>query len=646
MPFEEQGAAPSNKTIKKVDMQTAALMTRQRTSSYWIALIFVAILGAIQVYFFDITFHGPDQIRDVEIARRLIHHQEWPLNGPPLFGERFNLPPGFYYLLALPLLVRDTEAAIFITFGALFALSVWYLLRVIHAQLGSRCALAYAVLAFPVFASFYTHSAWNPALVMTLSNVVLGLFISLAQQHRHDGLLLPLAAFLLVQIHPSAAPLLLGLGAYALLNYQVLLNRRTLASLLLIAGMTAVWGSQSGAVSKLLSPAPASAATASGHGWLSNLLDMDKWRDVFLMPYSAIESIQPAISGLGALTAFHLTLMLGGVLLGIVYAAKERTLRWILLTTVLWFIVSMAFLSQGAFWHLDVVHPWLAVLAAYGLARASEKASLSTGHFNALATTSLVLVVVAHLNLYLQFEKRGKYDLLLASLFFPKLEPLEYKIPGYTFKYLHEMRDGLSSRGICQDQVIGLDPMVMGNAVNRKLDAPCPSPATTGQVSQTLYFIASDQDALRFDFTKGLQAMTTVGASAIYAVRNTGALVNGKAENNVLSNKKIDYMTFLPARLAEGLTLTLPPAPETIVRVALRCGRDYPIEQQAHWKVQGAEYKKPLTTAHARYLGSNYYDLEWTLTMPASQVYGATISSTLGPLDCDVSAITRPITAH
>ena len=239
-------------------------MTRQRTSSYWIALIFVAILGAIQVYFFDITFHGPDQIRDLEIARRLIHHQEWPLNGPPLFGERFNLPPGFYYLLALPLLVRDTEAAIFITFGALFALSVWYLLRVIHAQLGSRCALAYAVLAFPVFASFYTHSAWNPALVMTLSNVVLGLFISLAQQHRHDGLLLPLAAFLLVQIHPSAAPLLLGLGAYALLNYQVLLNRRTLASLLLIAGMTAVWGSQSGAVSKLLSPAPASAAPPAG----------------------------------------------------------------------------------------------------------------------------------------------------------------------------------------------------------------------------------------------------------------------------------------------------------------------------------------------------------------------------------------------
>ncbi|MBD9393874.1 hypothetical protein [Acidovorax sp. ACV01] len=646
MPFHKQGTVPNHQMIQKVDMQTAAFPTTQRTSSDWIALIFVAVLGAIQVYFFDITFHGPDQIRDVEIARRLIHHQEWPLNGPPLFGERFNLPPGFYYLLALPLLVRDTEAAIFITFGALFALSVWYLLRVIQAHLGSRCALAYAVLAFPIFASFYTHSAWNPALVMTLSNVVLGLFIRLAHQRRHDGLLLPLAAFLLVQIHPSAAPLLLGLGAYALLNYQILLNRKTLASLLLVAGLTWVWISMSGVISKLLSSAPASAGISPGNGWLTNLLDVAKWRDVFLMPYSAIESIQPTINGLGALAGFQLALTGVGVLLGIVFAARERTIRWMLTTTVLWFIVSMAFLSQGAFWHLDVVHPWLAVLAASGLARASERTRLSTRRFNAVAATSLALIVVAHLTLYTQFEKKGKYDLLLASLFFPKLEPLDYKIPGYTFKHLHAMRDSLTSRGICQDQVIGLDPMVMGNAVNRTLNAPCTSRATTGQASQNLYFISGEQDALLFDFTQGLQPLTTVGSSGMYAVKNTGALLNGKAENNVLSHKKMDYMTFLPARLEDGLTVTLPPASDTILRVALRCGRDYPIGQQTHWTVQGAEYKKPLVAIHTRYLGSNYYDLEWTLTMPAGQTQGATVSSTLGPLDCDVSAIARPLQMH
>ena len=89
---------------------------------------------------------------------------------------------------------------------------MWYLWRTVQAQWGSRYALAYAVLAFPIFASTYTHSAWNPALVMTLSNVALGLFISLAHQLRHDALMLTVVVFLLVQIHPSPATLALGLG--------------------------------------------------------------------------------------------------------------------------------------------------------------------------------------------------------------------------------------------------------------------------------------------------------------------------------------------------------------------------------------------------------------------------------------------------
>ena len=92
----------SNITMQAPIQKTVPPMRTKQISSDWIALIFIAVLGAIQVYFYDITFHGPDQIRDVEIARKLIHHHEWPLNGPPLFGERLSLPPGFYYLLALP----------------------------------------------------------------------------------------------------------------------------------------------------------------------------------------------------------------------------------------------------------------------------------------------------------------------------------------------------------------------------------------------------------------------------------------------------------------------------------------------------------------------------------------------------------------
>lgn len=159
--------------------------------------------------------------------------------------------------------------------------------------------------------------------------------------------MLPVMVFLLVQIHPSAAPLLLGLGTYVLLNYQTLQNRKTQASMFLVTGLTALWASHSGLISRLIAPITAAPGTAPSHPWLSNLLDAEKWRDVVLMPYSAIDSIQPGIAGLSTLAALHLALMLAGALLGIAYAIRERTIRWVFITTLLWFMLSMAFLSQG-----------------------------------------------------------------------------------------------------------------------------------------------------------------------------------------------------------------------------------------------------------------------------------------------------------
>ena len=183
----------------------------------------------------------------------------------------------------------------------------------------------------------------------------------------------------------------------------------------------------------------------------------------------------------------------------------------------------------------------------------------------------------------------------------------------------------------------------MGNAVNRTLNLPCDRPTTTAPAFEALYFVTSRQDPPQFDFTKDLAPVAKVAASRIYALKNHGARINQEPTNILLSEQKVNYMTYLPARLEQGLNISLPYAPQTIVRVALRCGGDTPIDQQNYWKLQGAEYKKPLATAHSKYLGSNYYDLEWTLTMSAGQGHGATISSTLDRLDCDVSAIARPV---
>jgi len=100
-----------------------------------LALLFIALLAGMQLYWFDITIHGPDQIRDMEVARRLALHGEWPQSGPPMFGERITLPPGFYWLLALPLWLHDSDASVFIAFGLLYGLSALYIWRqVSHIQ--------------------------------------------------------------------------------------------------------------------------------------------------------------------------------------------------------------------------------------------------------------------------------------------------------------------------------------------------------------------------------------------------------------------------------------------------------------------------------------------------------------------------------
>lgn len=621
-------------------MQTPT--SAKTSASHWIALLVIVVLGGLQVYFHDVTFHGPDQIRDMEVARRLIHQHDWPLNGPPLFGERFHLPPGFYYLLALPLLIQDTESAVFIAFGLLFALSVWFLWRSISHCFGSRCALAYAVLAFPLFSSIYTHSAWNPALVMTFSNVVLGLFIRLVHDQQHGGVALPVAAFLLLQVHPSAVPLLCGLALFALVDHRAALNRKALATLAAIAGAISVWLIQSGAFAKLASTASPSGAPSHG-GWLTRLMDLGKWRDVILMPYSVIESITPAVPVLQAIAAGLLALMAMGLLLSLALGARNRGIRWVWALTALWFVMSMAFLDRGAFWHLDVIHPWLALLSAYGLTRAGDKFRCPPVLANTFALSAFAMVLAGHMMLYTQLKQEGKYDLLAALLFFPRLDLPEHRIPTYAYHQLQALRHGLASQGICEDQLTGLEKLVIGDVTNRaSLGGKCaPSETTAADQPRMRYFMAFGNDGQRFGFTRGLSPLLTVGASAVYAAPDANLRINGTPANNILSAHKLDYMTFAPARLDRGLDIELDATSATIVRVAFRCGKNYPIEDAAQWKVDGAQPLQPFASTHAWYLGSIYYDVEWMLA-PAPGSRASRISSTLGPLDCDVSAIARP----
>jgi|GEM_PF-1351605 len=606
------------------------------------ALLVIFILASIQIYYLDITIHGPDQIRDMEVARRLVHHGEWPQNGPPMFGERIHLTPFFYWLLALPLWFYDSDHSVFITFGLLFSLSTIYLWRQVSYTFGWRCGFIYTLFAFPLFPSLYAHSAWSPGLIITFSNMLLGLYLHHLRQPIHGLIALPWVFFLLVQIHPSAAPLLLGFGVYVLCHPRTLLHRNTGIALLTIVLAIGLWlllkshGETTPAVANFKTVIENHKGT-----WLDNLLDPAKWLFVALLPFIPAIGIQPHYGTLYFLLVLYIPVGYIGLLLCIVYLRKKgHIIKWIILSNILWLLMSMGFLNTTGFWHFDVIHPWMAVVAAWGIDSAFTKKN--SMHIYSLSTLALFIILTAHLLFYRIIEQQGRIDLKHHATIYPTPESVSnVLVPTYSYRHLAQFRKILLEAGICRQQLIGIEPMTMAETSLRYFENQC-SP----QEPAHHYFVARNDVKLEFHFTKELSPHATIGPLAIYTPEHLPVSINGVQGGVFTTDTKLNYMTYHPVQFNDGIKITLPTNRENvIVRLGLRCGAEYPVIEKEFWEVHGAEISHPMRFQHHRYLAFWYYDLEWNL-ISHNNAEKVEIESPSIPIHCDLSVMVRPLTMH
>lgn len=609
----------------------------------WLAIAGMLVLGALLIIFNGVTFHGPDQMRDIEVARRLIHFGEWPISGPTLFNAKFQLPPGFYYLLALPLLAWDSESSVFIAFGALFIGAVWFLWRTIREAYGSIAGLAYVILAFPLFSCIYVHSAWNPALVMTLSSIVLALVLG-AEQTDRGWTMLVVVAFALLQIHPSSVPILLGVAIFMLSHFRRAFRPWTLGVFCGVAVVFVWWLDKSGQFANLGATASDSLQATNQHGSvLSRLLDGRKWATALLMPMNSIKGIVGLPSMVYAIASGLLWLLGIGVLLGVVFAWRNAAMRWVVGVTALWFLISMSFLSQGAFWHLDVIYPWLAVLAAYGWRYAAESTQWTVPLRLPAAALGLALLIGGHSLMYLHLEDRGRFEMRAAPLFFPPLDAGMQTIPAYTYLQQKMLKQQMATNAICDDDLAGKEKLIFGNmSIRMPIGVQCA--AASERENSRQYFLAYDEETSLFRLTDGLRPVVAQGGNLVYAIDGPRVLIDGQSTANLLSTKKINYMLFEPARMEHGAHLSFSLTGPTLLRVALRCANEYALDNKAQWKLTGARELAPFVSTQAWHLGSIYYDLEWVLA-PASASGAAAIASITEAVDCDVSAVARQLPA-
>lgn len=622
---------------------------KKRLNTFWVveysmidrvALCCILLFGTVLFWFYDVNIHGADQIRDLDVARRFLNHHVWPINSPPMFGEQVRLPPAFYYILALPLRLRDRDETVFVLFALLYVCSVLYLWREIASKFGSLSGLAYVAFAFPVFASMQTHSAWNPALVMPLSNLWLALFIRAIESRQEVWATLPWVAFLLIQIHPSAAPLLLGLFTYGLMHRRVVFTKSTTLSLAVIVVFVIFWALYTGIALRPFAKIGAADLGGAHYSLLGGILDWKKWCDALLMPYGIVKGIQPEIGILPALISIQLGAMYFGLVFGAPALYNSNTYRWIFVSVVLWFFAAMVLLKQGSFWHLDVMQPWLAVLAALGMVDIKRRVHLSDRAFKLIIIAIIFLVLVAHILLYSSFSKKGSYDIGLSRVFFPNSEALsQYKVPAYTYKHLRDVRSALISHGICGSQVAGMRAMLMQDMTLRAFEPHC-----TQNSLKRGYFFAQKYDSDNFDFTKGLIPLQNLSGEVLYAVDPVSIGADGSEVIRARTDLPLNYMTYAPAYLERGWGFSILPSPhDVIVRIALRCLKEYPVQESGNWVFKSSNMKGVLTAAsiksqHHRYLGFNYYDIEW---MVPSTPLGIDVSFDRSSLECDVSAIAR-----
>ena len=158
----------------------------------------------------------------------------------------------------------------------------------------------------------------------------------------------------------------------------------------------------------------------------------------------------------------------------------------------------------------------------------------------------------------------------------------------------------------------------------------------------TQYLIEPQAQAVPSAFTQGLAPVAALPGAAVYAFAPLPLRVNGREGGNVFTDERLDYMTFLPATHREGIALQISAPGPSVLRVALRCTDETVLPPSEGWSLVQASSSVPPRAEHFRYMGSNYYTLEWSL-LPAWPGASITVATPPVALQCDVSAAARAL---
>ena len=348
-------------------MSIAAFLSARRHATLACAAL-VALWAALLFSDLGGTLHTVDNIRDFRVASAIASGEAAPLVSQP-FAGRWQLPPIYFYAIALPLRVAGTETSIFI-FTAFVALAAVALLAtVLRRRFGSATAVGYLAVALPAHGVVIFPGVSNSALAFALVSVFLAAWLGSPRVARAGPLIMMASGFAAVATHPSAFAIV-GPALLLALVFQPSVRNQPSAWIGagVLGGGLGLWLFLHG-----LAAPEAQAAELDGASLvdaiIGRLFSLDHWIALWSTPWTHLRALPDLASGAfaGIITAAQAIMLLAMVAGGVfAWRSPDRDVRLLLISVLLMTVTATAAVSAWGFWYLDALWPPAAVLAGFG----------------------------------------------------------------------------------------------------------------------------------------------------------------------------------------------------------------------------------------------------------------------------------------
>jgi hypothetical protein len=597
-----------------------------------------AAYSAMLVGLHDVTFHSVDSVRDVAIARAIADGREFPLVSQP-WAAKFQTPPGYAYLLAVPFALGGDERTAFLFVGLLCLLSAAFLGVTLWRCLSPLTATLYAATAMVFPTSVFFHSAGNPSFAFAVSAIAAACLIRVAKGEVTASVPLVFTLFLLPQLHLSSAPFVVAIGIWLLLRprERVSIAARVIGAIGIVVWAAWIAGFGLFAPEYLATHVAESSILQSLREVGARVLDWQHW---YALATTYVRYAQQLVGTPIWITVFVFaiaTYMVIGLLVCgwcALRRADDSTERVIFAVTGVSTTASAAYLSEWGVWYFDSWLPWLATTAAIGFARLLASVSMQRTLAVAVLAVFALINVTPQGWLHHRLLSHGYVEISPAGLFGSRTPSLATDpIVVLSARPQLAYRDFIVASSICLDHVVSVAEWYLRDVTRRDGYVDCAS-STRAANSPLLELYLTPLRAAGADAVFWQYAPLQLRELPSQTLRmNRAESTSTSVYGNIIQR----YGLFLTQARESSITVDIEPIRETqTLVVALRCIPTTEAKEIA-WSINGGGTNSLRAVFEYNLLGIQYREFQGLL--------GASYRRQTMTLDnvknCDVSAYLR-----